>query len=131
VPAPPVLPPVLPPVVPAAPPPWRPDEPNPFADDDDFKTVADVIPVNAEASRLHAEPSWTVARESAALGELQRWVQESRNAPKSRREALTRKLDAWHQRVISWTYRKRLPRWSPYAVAGAALLLVIVLLAQC
>ncbi len=121
------------PIVPsiAPPPPWQ-DEPNPFADDDDFKTVADVIPANAEASRsLQSEPSWTVARQSAALDELQRWVQESRNPPQSRWEALVRKVRPWHQRVVSWAFQRRVPPWSPYAAAGVVLLLLVLLIARC
>jgi hypothetical protein len=117
-----------PPIVPSL----RPrDEKNPF-DEDDFKTVADVIPANAEASRsLQSEPSWTVARQSASLGQLQRWVQESRNPPKSRWEALVRRVRPLHDRMIAWAQHRRLPRWSPYAAIAVVLLWTILLVAKC
>jgi serine/threonine-protein kinase len=133
-PAPPVTPEV--PVVPAPPrvapvQPWRGDV-NPFEEDQDLQTVADVIPANAEASRsLQSAPSWTVARQSVSLGELQRWVQESRNPPKSRREAVARGLRQWHQRLMAWAYRHRLPRWLPYAAVAVALVWLVLLVTMC
>jgi len=121
-----------PPRLPPAAAPWRADEPNPFADDDDSKTIADMIPANAEASRsLQSEPSWTVARESVSLGELQRWVQETRTPPRSRREALVRKVRPLHLRVTAWAVRQRLPRWSPYAAAATVLLWLVLFVAMC
>jgi hypothetical protein len=111
---------------------WDPSEPNPFADEDDFKTVADLIPAHPEASRsLQTAPSWTVARQSSALDELQRWVQESRTPPRPRRDALLRRLRPLHHRVTAWAHRRRLPRWSPYATAGVVLLGLVVLAARC
>ncbi|HSK01263.1 MAG TPA: hypothetical protein VK932_08485, partial [Kofleriaceae bacterium] len=129
-PAPPILP--APPVLPDRPLPWDPSEPNPFADEDDFKTIADVIPANPEASRsLQTSPSWTVARQSSSLDELQRWVQESRTPPRTRRDAVLRRLRPLHHRISAWALRRRLPRWSPYAAAGVALLGLVVLAARC
>jgi hypothetical protein len=109
-----------------------PSEPNPFEDEDDFKTVADLIPANPEASRsLQTAPSWTVARQSSALDELQRWVQESRTPPRPRRDPLPRRLRPLHHRITAWAVRRRLPRWSPYAAAGVVLLGLELLTARC
>ena len=120
-----------PPVVPSPPAPGRAGA-NPFDEDDNSQTVADVIPANAEASRsLQSEPSWTIARQSASLGELQRWVQESRTPPRSRWEAVVRHLRPLHHRVEGWAHQRRLPGWSPYAAAGAVLLALVLLLARC
>jgi len=117
-----------PPIVPSL---LRRDDKNPF-DDDDFKTVADVIPANAEASRsLSSEPSWRIARQSASLGELQRWVQESRTPPKSRWEAFTRQVKPLHLRVTGWAQQRRLPRWAPYAGVAVVLLWTVLLLVKC
>jgi hypothetical protein len=144
-PSPPVLaampsPPVLaampnPPVLPSQPPlPRLHAAPNPFeeTEDDDLKTVADVIPANPEASRsLQSEPSWTVARQGSSLGELQRWVEESRTPPRTRWEAVARKLSQLHQRAIAWSLRHGLPPWSPLAALVTALIGLLILVGMC
>ena len=108
------------------------EEGNPFANEDDFKTVADVIPASPEASRsLQSEPSWTVARQSAALGELQRWVQESRTPPQTRWEAVGNEVRPLHQRVTAWAQQRGLPRWSPYASVAVVIVWFVVLLVKC
>jgi hypothetical protein len=108
-----------------------PDEVNPFAEEDDGQTVADVIPAIPEVSRsLQAEPSWTTARQSTSLGELQRWVQETRTVPKSRREAIARWWHQVNQRITVWMYHRGIPRWALYATLGVVLMVMIALIAH-
>jgi hypothetical protein len=112
--------------------PPTPGEANPFADEDDGQTVADVIPAIPEVSRsFQAEPSWTTARQSTSLGELQRWVQESRTPPRSRRDAIGRWWHQVSQRITVWMYRRGIPRWALYATLAVVVLVMIALIAQC
>lgn len=89
-------------------------EHDPFGDDEP-KTVADIRPAIAERSA----PSLEVAR---SLDELQRWVQENRPVLKPLR-----------QRVMTWSQRRGLPPWAPFAAIGTVglALVLLLLIARC
>jgi hypothetical protein len=105
---------------------------NQFGEDEEGKTIADVIPANTEASRsMQSEPSWNVARQSVALGELQRWVQETRNFPKPKLQSLSTGFKQANQRAMTWAYRHRLPRWLPHAGVVVVILWLVLFIAMC